>query len=187
MSDLRFDPATYDARRAEVAAMIDEADRQDDGPMGPDGLADALMEIAEGWAVALTPSQPEPGLRDDNRYVWLIERGQPEGLDHPEWWGVTDSRTGAYGWVDTVWPADQFATRAEAEAVIARFDLPNHPFPARPVEHGFIPSLAAPSQARAAGRGRAKRNDMEHIETDCDGECYGVGCEWCWDAWYDGD
>jgi hypothetical protein len=46
----RFDPSTYDARRAEVAAMIDEGDRQDDHPMGPDGLADALMEIAEGWS-----------------------------------------------------------------------------------------------------------------------------------------
>lgn len=43
------DVTTYDARRAEVAAMIDEADRQDNHPMGPDGLADALMEIADGW------------------------------------------------------------------------------------------------------------------------------------------
>ncbi len=43
------DTATYDERRREVAEMIEEADRQDDHPMGPDGLADALMDIALGW------------------------------------------------------------------------------------------------------------------------------------------
>jgi hypothetical protein len=97
----------------------------------------ATLDVAR----SVTPS-PEP-LTAGERLVWLIERGQPEGLDHPEWWGVTDSRTGAYGWVDTVWPADQFATRAEAEAVIARFDLPNHPFAARAVEHGFVAANVA--------------------------------------------
>jgi hypothetical protein len=60
-ADLRFDPSTYDARRAEVAEMIDQADRQDDVPMGPDGLADALMEIAEGWVrAALSTEREEP-------------------------------------------------------------------------------------------------------------------------------
>ena len=67
------------------------------------------------------------------KIAWLIERGQPEGLDRPKWWGITDLRTGAHGWVDSAFAADQFATRDEAEAIIARFDLPNHPFNARAV------------------------------------------------------
>lgn len=85
----------------------------------------------------------EADLPERDVLAWLIERGQPEGVDPPQWWGVTDSRTGAYGWVDSAFAADQFATRGEAEAVIARFDLPNHPFRARAVQHGFTRFYAA--------------------------------------------
>lgn len=40
---------SYEDRRAEVLEMIEEGDQQDDHAMSPDGLADALMEIADGW------------------------------------------------------------------------------------------------------------------------------------------
>jgi hypothetical protein len=50
-----------DERRREVREMIEEADRRDDAPMGSDGLADALMEIADGWArAALSTEKEEP-------------------------------------------------------------------------------------------------------------------------------
>ena len=82
------------------------------------------------------------GPRDEG-LVWLIERGQPEGLTRAQWWGVTDSRTGAYGWVDSAFAADQFDSEADARAVIAGFDRPGHPFHARAVQHGFIEAEAA--------------------------------------------
>lgn len=76
---------------------------------------------------------------DTIAYVWLIERGQPEGSPRTKWWGVTDPRSEGHGWVDSAWDADRFATREEADAIIARFDRVGHPFPARAVEHGFSP------------------------------------------------
>ncbi len=53
------DTSLYDARRREVADMIYEADAQDDHPMGPDGLADALMEIALGWLRAALSAETD--------------------------------------------------------------------------------------------------------------------------------
>jgi hypothetical protein len=59
--DIRF----HDERRAEVAEMVAEGDANaDDGLMGPDGLADGLLTLAEGWVRASLASHPtaEPGL-----------------------------------------------------------------------------------------------------------------------------
>jgi hypothetical protein len=108
-------------------------------------LRSALDECRQHHADTLAGLDPHTGpvAAPEDGLVWLIERGQPEGLGSPEWWGVTDSRTGAYGWVDSAFSADQFAARAEAAAVIARFDLPNHPFTARAVQHWFAPALRA--------------------------------------------
>ena len=103
--------------------------------------AHALWRLGYRDGLAAARATAPAGLREGT--AWLIERGQPEGQSPTVWWGVTDSRTGAYGWVDSAWAADQFATREEAQAVIDRFDLPNHPFHARAVEHGFVRDLLA--------------------------------------------
>ena len=77
----------YEQRQREVRDMIEEADRQADEPMGPDGLADALTEIADGWAkAALSASPAEPGLD-----VERLARALNESVGSSGWLRLTPS------------------------------------------------------------------------------------------------
>lgn len=90
----------------------------------------------EGWEAALAAARVS-GDRE-TEFAWLIERGQPEGLDSPEWWSIVDQRTGAQGWSRDAWQAQRFATEALANVVITQFNANvGHPFRARAIRHGF--------------------------------------------------
>ena len=103
-----------------------------------DGIDKLVATLEPGLIRA---ANPEAAPEDT---AWLIERGQPEGLDWPEWWTVTNrwGLTVAHGWTRDAFEAVRYPSKERAEAVIARFDLPNHPFRARAVEHGFTASPA---------------------------------------------
>lgn len=64
---------------------------------------------------------------------WLVERGQPEGFDPPEWHGHE-------GWTRVSYEAWMFPTRDEAEQWIAQYGLE-----ARATEHLFFERYGAGS------------------------------------------
>lgn len=66
--------------------------------------------------------------------AWLVERGQPEGFEWPEWLLPVISHRGTE-WTRDANNAQKYAEREHAEEAIEHHGLTAR---ARPVEHGFI-------------------------------------------------
>ena len=92
-----------------------------------DDVTSGFFSIVDRVAAATGWERATNQFVDLFEFAWLIERGQPEGLTRAEWWSVTDPRTGAFGWMQDALRATRFSSKEEAEAVIARYNLPNHP------------------------------------------------------------
>jgi hypothetical protein len=122
----------------EVAALLGAVDAGFQGlavRIPNPGQRRAIVLAADNLRLALLDAEPAA-----SETFWLIERGQPEGLDWPQWWsGGPSGLSVGYTWGRDAFAAEHYPTKDAAEAEIARLNSrPGHPFNARAVEHGFL-------------------------------------------------
>lgn len=101
------------------------------------------------WALALADAalgegSAPPSASGQTEFVWLLERGQPEGLDWPEWYAQAPAFPEDYegDWTRDPLKACRWETEAQAFAAIPEIEHRTG-LACRPVEHGFAESSPA--------------------------------------------
>ena len=99
-------------------------------------------------------------------FAWLIERGQAQQQAPTVWWS-DNTAIGWGGWTTDAWKARRYATKADADEVIAeRFGpSPRHGLPASAVavEHGFTFTVDAHAAALLRDDPPSEHDQLAHL------------------------